>query len=175
MDWDSNRYLEAYFAVPMIGAVLMMVNVRLAPEQIAYTLNHSGARVILANREFLPLLDAIDEQLPDLRTRILLDDAGGPLPPASPPSTKRGCAVPRRSVASGLRREHPCHGVLHHRHHRPAQGVYFSHRQLVLHSLAAMAALGSAPARAACTATMSTCRSPRCSMCTPGACPTWPR
>lgn len=37
--------------------------------------------MILANREFLPLLDAIDEQLPDLRTRILLDDAGGPPPP----------------------------------------------------------------------------------------------
>ncbi len=33
MDWDSNRYLEAYFAVPMIGAVLMMVNVRLAPSR----------------------------------------------------------------------------------------------------------------------------------------------
>ena len=46
MDWDSNRYLESYFAVPMLGAVLMMVNIRLAPEQIAYTLNHSGARVI---------------------------------------------------------------------------------------------------------------------------------
>ena len=44
MDWDSNRYLESYFAVPMIGAVLMTVNIRLAPEQIAYTLNHSGAR-----------------------------------------------------------------------------------------------------------------------------------
>ncbi|HCV96253.1 MAG TPA: CoA pyrophosphatase [Stenotrophomonas sp.] len=50
MDWDSNRYLESYFAVPMIGAVLMTVNIRLAPEQIAYTLNHSGAQVILTRR-----------------------------------------------------------------------------------------------------------------------------
>lgn len=33
MDWDSHRYLESYFAVPMMGAVLMTVNVRLSPEQ----------------------------------------------------------------------------------------------------------------------------------------------
>jgi fatty-acyl-CoA synthase len=38
MDWDSHRYLESYFAVPMMGAVLLTVNVRLSPEQIAYTL-----------------------------------------------------------------------------------------------------------------------------------------
>ena len=40
MDWDSNRYLEAYFAVPMQGCTLMMVNIRLSPEQIAYTIDH---------------------------------------------------------------------------------------------------------------------------------------
>ena len=33
MDWDSHRYLECFFAVPMLGSVLMTVNVRLAPEQ----------------------------------------------------------------------------------------------------------------------------------------------
>jgi acyl-CoA synthetase (AMP-forming)/AMP-acid ligase II len=41
LDWDSNRFLEAYFAVPMMGAVLQTVNVRLPPEQIAYTINHA--------------------------------------------------------------------------------------------------------------------------------------
>ncbi len=37
MDWDSHRYLESYFAVPMMGAVLQTVNIRLSPEQIIYT------------------------------------------------------------------------------------------------------------------------------------------
>ncbi|MDD2408952.1 MAG: AMP-binding protein, partial [Tepidiphilus sp.] len=37
MDWDTNRYLECFYAVPMMGAVLHMVNVRLSPEQIVYT------------------------------------------------------------------------------------------------------------------------------------------
>jgi fatty-acyl-CoA synthase len=43
LDWDSNRFLEAFFAIPMMGAVLQTVNVRLSPEQIAYTINHAGA------------------------------------------------------------------------------------------------------------------------------------
>ncbi|MCF7750134.1 fatty acid--CoA ligase [Bacillus subtilis subsp. subtilis] len=148
MDWDSNRYLESYFAIPMIGAVLMMVNIRLAPEQIAYTLNHSGARVILANREFLPVLEDIGGQLPDLRTRILLDDAGGPLP--------TGFVT---EYEAGLREATPIKRFPDFDENTRAtmfyttgttglpKGVYFSHRQLVLHSLAAMAALGSAPSQ----------------------------
>src|SRR5262245_50012575 len=47
MDWDSHRYLECYFAVPMMGASLHTVNVRLSPEQILYTINHAEDDVIL--------------------------------------------------------------------------------------------------------------------------------
>jgi hypothetical protein len=36
LDWDSNRFLEAFFAIPMMGVVLQTVNVRLSPEQVAY-------------------------------------------------------------------------------------------------------------------------------------------
>src|SRR4029077_4668824 len=49
MDWDSPRYLEEFFAVPMMGAVLHTVNVRLAPEQILHTINHARDDVILVN------------------------------------------------------------------------------------------------------------------------------
>ena len=41
MDWDTHRYFEAFFAVPMMGAVLHTVNFRLAPLQIAYTIDHA--------------------------------------------------------------------------------------------------------------------------------------
>ena len=56
MDWDSHRYLECFFAVPMMGAVLHTVNVRLSPEQVLHTINHAEDEVILVNSEFLPLL-----------------------------------------------------------------------------------------------------------------------
>ena len=46
MDWDSHRYLEAFFAVPSLGCVIQTVNIRLSPEQILYTLNHAQARLV---------------------------------------------------------------------------------------------------------------------------------
>src|SRR5208337_5180930 len=39
LDWDSHRYLECFYAVPMMGAILHTVNVRLSPEQVLYTIN----------------------------------------------------------------------------------------------------------------------------------------
>ena len=59
MDWDSHRYLECFFAVPMMGAVLHTVNVRISPEQVLYTINHAKDDVVLVNAEFLPLLEGI--------------------------------------------------------------------------------------------------------------------
>ncbi|MFW2365654.1 MAG: fatty acid--CoA ligase [Desulforhopalus sp.] len=59
IDWDSHRYLECYFSVPMIGAVLHTVNFRLSPEQIAYTINHAEDDVIIVHRDFIPLFKQI--------------------------------------------------------------------------------------------------------------------
>jgi fatty-acyl-CoA synthase len=78
MDWDSHRYLECFFAVPMMGAVLHTVNVRLSPEQILYTINHAKDDVILVNREFLPILDAIKDRIEPVKKYVLLDDGDGP-------------------------------------------------------------------------------------------------
>src|SRR5512145_2888308 len=82
MDWDSHRYLECFFAVPMMGAVLQTVNVRLSPEQILYTLNHAGADVLLVNSEFFPVLAQIAPQLETVKTFVLFSDE--PAMPAAP-------------------------------------------------------------------------------------------
>src|SRR5215207_4675196 len=63
MDWDSHRYLECYFAVPMMGAVLQTVNIRLSPEQILYTINHAEADILLVHTDFLPILEAIEDKI----------------------------------------------------------------------------------------------------------------
>jgi fatty-acyl-CoA synthase len=78
MDWDSNRFLEAFFAIPMMGAILQTVNVRLSPEQLAYTINHAGASVLLVNDEFVGLLEGIKSQLENVRTFIVLTDQPEP-------------------------------------------------------------------------------------------------
>ena len=74
MDWDSHRYLECYFAVPCMGAVLHMVNVRLSPEQILYTINHAEDDILLVHADFLPLLEGIKDRIERVRTIVLLSD-----------------------------------------------------------------------------------------------------
>ena len=76
MDWDTHRYFEAFFAVPMMGAVLHMVNIRLAPAQIAYTIDHAEDDVILVHADFLPLLSEVMKIVTrKVRLILLRDDA----------------------------------------------------------------------------------------------------
>ncbi|WP_428374470.1 long-chain-fatty-acid--CoA ligase [Lichenicoccus sp.] len=74
LDWDSHRYLECYFAVPMLGAVLQTVNVRLPPAQVADTINRAGAEILLVHRDFLPLVEALRGALPKVRVIVALMD-----------------------------------------------------------------------------------------------------
>ena len=74
MDWDSHRYLECYFGVPMMGATLFTVNVRLSPQQILYTLNDAGADVVLVHPDFLPVLAQIRGQLARQPRIVLMAD-----------------------------------------------------------------------------------------------------
>ncbi|MGO9147622.1 MAG: fatty acid--CoA ligase [Desulfomonilia bacterium] len=73
-DYDSHRYLESFFAVPMLGAVLFMVNWRLSPDQIEYTMNHAQADVVLINADFLPLLASIRDRIETVKKIVVLKD-----------------------------------------------------------------------------------------------------
>jgi fatty-acyl-CoA synthase len=63
--WNTSRHLELYFAVPCAGAVLHTLNLRLAPDQLAYIINHAQDRILFVDASLLPLLDPIRG---DLRT-----------------------------------------------------------------------------------------------------------
>ncbi|WP_432239349.1 fatty acid--CoA ligase [Herbaspirillum robiniae] len=148
MDWDSHRYLECFFAVPMMGCVLQTVNVRLSPEQIAYTLNHAQADVLLVNSDFMPVLKQIRGELNTLTRCVLLTDDATPCPKGPgfageyeellaqadavydfPDFDENARATTFYTTGTtGL-----------------PKGVYFSHRQLVLHTLGATAGLALAP------------------------------
>ncbi len=73
-DYDSHRYLESFFAIPMLGAVLFTVNWRLSPDQIEYTINHAQADVVLINADFLPLFLSIRDRLKTVKKVVLLND-----------------------------------------------------------------------------------------------------
>ena len=74
MDWDTHRYFEAFFAVPMLGAVLHTINIRLAPAQIAFTIDHAEDDVILVHADFLPLLAEVMKLVTRKVRLILLRD-----------------------------------------------------------------------------------------------------
>lgn len=73
-DWDSHRYLECFFGVTSMGAILHTINVRLSPAQILYTMNHARDTIVLIHEDFLPILEAIKDQLTTVEKFVLLSD-----------------------------------------------------------------------------------------------------
>ena len=148
MDWDSHRYLESYFAIPMMGAVLEMINIRLSPGQILYTLNHAGADVILCHTDFLPILVSISNRLETAKTFILLSDEG-----EHPQSSIVFAAAYEDLLASRAEDfdfpdfDENTRATTFYTTGTTGnpKGVYFSHRQLVLHTLAVLGSLASTP------------------------------
>ncbi|MEI7639024.1 MAG: AMP-binding protein, partial [Syntrophus sp. (in: bacteria)] len=75
-DYDSHRYLECFFAVPMMGAIMHTQNWRLSPEQVLYTMNHAEDKIVLIHQDFVPMLEAIWDKLTTVKKVILITDDG---------------------------------------------------------------------------------------------------
>jgi fatty-acyl-CoA synthase len=145
LDWDSNRFLEAFFAIPMMGAILQTVNVRLSPEQIVYTINHAGSATLLVNDEFVGLLEGLKPQLPNVKTLVVMSDR---------PSPQTGGLSFVGEYEELLAAASPDYDFPDFDENSQAttfyttgttglpKGVFYSHRQLVLHSLCELAFLG---------------------------------
>ncbi|MFK4751833.1 fatty acid--CoA ligase [Oceanobacter antarcticus] len=146
MDWDSHRYLEAYFAVPMIGAVLHHVNVRLSPDQISYTMTHAEDDLLLVHDDFLAVAEQIVPQVTRLRGVVQLTDGAS----ATETSLNTLGEYEQLLAAAETQYDFPdfdensvattfyTTGTTGN-----PKGVYFSHRQLVLHTLNSAMTLGS--------------------------------
>ncbi len=67
--WNNQEHLEAYLAVPAMGAVLHPLNIRLFPDQLAYIADHAADKVVLVDGSVLPLLAKVLGQLPHGRAR----------------------------------------------------------------------------------------------------------
>jgi fatty-acyl-CoA synthase len=61
--WNTQEHLEAYLAVPSMGAVLHTLNIRLFPEQLAYVANHAADRVVLVDDTLVPVLARVRAEL----------------------------------------------------------------------------------------------------------------
>src|SRR5690348_1227021 len=70
--WNHHRHLEAYYAVPNMGAVLHTVNIRLFPEQLVYIVNHAHDCVLLIDPDLLPLIEAVASKLTTVKHFVVL-------------------------------------------------------------------------------------------------------
>ncbi|RMF19691.1 MAG: long-chain-fatty-acid--CoA ligase [Gammaproteobacteria bacterium] len=136
--WNTHRHYELYYAVSGSGAILHTINPRLFPEQIVYILNHAEDRVLFIDAQFLPLIEAVCEQLKFLEHIVVLaPEAAMPDTPlgvqsyeallADAPDTYDWPALDEDSAAS------LCYtsGTTGH-----PKGVLYSHRSTVLHAWA---------------------------------------
>ena len=67
---NTPPMLEAHYAVPMIGAVLVSVNIRLASQEVCYIINHSESKAVFADNEFAGLVTPVISELKQVRTFV---------------------------------------------------------------------------------------------------------
>jgi len=144
MDWDSHRYLECFFAVPMMGAVLHTINIRLTSEQLIYTINHAEDDVILVNEEFLPLLESVKDKFETVKKVVLLTDN------QTIPESTLEFAGEYEALLSDASDEYLFpdfdENTMATTFYTTGttglpKGVFFSHRQIMLHTYGAMSGL----------------------------------
>ena len=75
--WNTQEHLEAYLAVPSMGAVLHTLNLRLFPEQLAYVINHAADKVVIVDATILPLLAKVADQLTTVECYVLVGEGEG--------------------------------------------------------------------------------------------------
>jgi fatty-acyl-CoA synthase len=145
-DYDSHRYLECFFAIPMMGAVLQTINWRLSADQILYTINHAGAKTVIVNADFISILETIWHDLETVKRVIVISESG------KMPDTEIPIAAEYedmlRPASSEFRfpdLEESTKATTFYTTGTTGKpkGVHFSHRQLMLHTLAVSVFAGS--------------------------------
>ncbi len=149
VDFDTNRYLEAYFAVPMMGAILHTVNIRLPPEHIAYTMAHAEDDFVLLRDDFIPMATKIASNVKSIKGVVTMSDTGSA--PSLPMMNVKFYDDLLAQSSSGYEfpeLEENTRATIFYTSGTTGmpKGVWFTHRQIVLHTLGSLLGFaGSAP------------------------------
>ncbi len=144
LDYDSIQYLQSYFAVPSLGAILHTVNIRYPPEVMYYTMQHAGDKYAIIRDDFLPVAEKHADLFKFIRGWIVVSEKGAKstlpgsisLKDLNPPENFELPQVNENETAtifytSGTTGK--------------PKGVTFTHRQIVLHSLCGISSFSDPP------------------------------
>jgi acyl-CoA synthetase (AMP-forming)/AMP-acid ligase II len=136
LSMNCHRLLEAYYGVLEAGAVLLPLNIRLAPQELAYILNDSGAKALFLEKQFLEVVNSFRQNVSTVRSFILLDGA----PQAdwlSPQNYEEILAAAKPYRADVTEFDENSLGELFYTSGTSAnpKGVMLTHRNIYLHAL----------------------------------------
>src|SRR5437899_2751507 len=72
--WNNQEHMEAYLAIPSMGAVLHTLNIRLFPEQVSYIATHAEDRVVIVDSSLIPLLARVLPEMTTVETVLVTGD-----------------------------------------------------------------------------------------------------
>lgn len=138
--WNHHRHLEAYFAIPCSGAVLHTINIRLSPQHIVFIINHAEDKVLLIDSDIVPLIEACKDKLPNVKAFVIMtDEAELPETTLSPVyhyEKLLGEATGEYEYPDDLDENAPAGMCYTSATTGNPKGVIYSHRGIVLHSMA---------------------------------------
>lgn len=137
--WNDFRHLELYFAVPMMGAVLHTINIRLFPDQLAYVINHAEDKLIFAGEDLLPLLSPVMKNIPGVQGFVVLSEKDKEVPKGLKGGLNYEALIQEASPMEpreDLSEWTPCGLCYTTATTGNPKGVRYTHRGLFLHSMA---------------------------------------
>ncbi|WP_298279693.1 long-chain-fatty-acid--CoA ligase [Ferroplasma sp.] len=154
LDYDTINYLYCYYSIPMIGAVIHMVNIRYPPEVLYYTIKNSEDSYLVVNADFMPLILQYKDMFDFIKGFIVYSENGHEeyalnnvyYADSLLEDAEYKDAEPDENSMATLFYTSGTTGM--------PKGVYYSHKQLVLHSLASSVALSDEPISLKRTAVM---------------------
>jgi fatty-acyl-CoA synthase len=138
--WNNQTHLEAYLAVPSMGAILHTLNIRLFPEQLAYVINHAEDKVLVVDASLVPVLARVIDSLPSVQT-IIVNGAGDTSPLGETHAYETLLAAEEPGFDWPELDEHAAAAMCYTSGTTgQPKGVVYSHRSTFLHSMAVTSA-----------------------------------
>ena len=137
LGYNSHELLEAYFGVVQMGGVLLPLNIRLTPQEIAYILNDSETVALFYNRDFAPIVEGVRNQARAIRHYVALEAGPGVHYEALLEAAGADFTPPPNIEDDDLAELFYTSGTTAN-----PKGVMMTHRNLYLHAMQAMAGLG---------------------------------